>query len=63
MTEKQKLLMLIDCIEKFNEAKSKYEKHPGGGASQKIKNQLAREYKIKLVEMNNAVFNIKQQLK
>lgn len=63
MTDKQMILTLIDCIEKVSAAKEKYVKHPGGGASQKIKNKLAKELSIRFSEMNNAVFNIKQLLK
>lgn len=63
MTEKEMLLKLIDCVEKMNEAKAKYVNHPGGGASQKIKNKLAQEYGIKVRQLNNTVFNIKQLLK
>ena len=63
LTEKEMLLKLIDCVEKVNEAKQKYEMHPGGGASQKIKNKLAKECQLRNIELANAVFNIKQLLK
>lgn len=63
MNDKQMLLKLIETIEAMNEAKIKYENHPGGGASQKIKNKLFQNYSLRFTEMNNAVFNIKQLLK
>jgi hypothetical protein len=63
MTHLEMLTKLIECVEKMTAAKEKYEKHPGGGASQKIKNKLFQEYRQRLLEMNNAVFNIKQLLK
>ena len=63
MIHSEMLRTLIDCYENMKSAKEKYEKHPGGGASQKIKNQLAKELRIKNAELDNSVFNIKQLLK
>lgn len=63
MTHLEMLKTIINCWENLTEAKTKYEKHPGGGASQKIKNRLSEAYRIKIAEMNNAVFNIKQLVK
>jgi len=63
ISEKEMLAKLIECVENTEAARIKYAQHPGGGASQKIKNKLAKEYSQKLSQLNNAVFNIKQQLK
>jgi hypothetical protein len=63
MSKEEMLKKLIECVDNMFEAKKKYEAHPGGGASQKIKNKLACEYKQRLTELGNASFNIKQHLK
>ncbi len=63
MTDREMLNTLINCCEEMIKAKEKYKQHPGGGASQKIKNRLAQDLKIKEFQLGNAVFNIKQFLK
>lgn len=63
MTDTQMLKSLINASERMFEAKAKYEKHPGGGASQKIKNKLAKELNISYQELNNLTFNLKQLIK
>ncbi len=63
MTHTEMLKKLIDSVEAMTKAKDKYNNHRFSGNSQKIKKQLFKEYNQKWMEMNNAVFNIKQLIR
>jgi hypothetical protein len=63
MTHTEMLIKLIEAGESMREAERKYSAHPGGGASQKMKNRLAQDVHIKRVQFDNTIFNIKQFLK
>lgn len=63
MTENEMINKLIEHGEKLRIAQKKYYSHPGGGASQKIKNQLRKKARVAEAEFDNVIFNIKQLIK
>jgi len=63
MTEQEMLKKIIIAYDAMKAAKDKYYEHPGGGASQTIKNRLSKEFRQKEQELDNLIFNIKQLVK
>ena len=63
MTHTEMLKSMIAAYESMQDAKVKYYSHPGGGASQQIKNKLAADFRQKEQELSNLVFNVKQFIK
>jgi hypothetical protein len=63
MTHTEMLKSLIGCAERYRKAQKEYWAHPGGGASQKIRNKLKKEMVSLGRQLDNAVFNINQFLK
>jgi hypothetical protein len=60
MTEQDMLKSIIIAYDAMKAAKDKYYQHPGGGASQTVKNRLSREFRQKEQELDNTIFNVKQ---
>lgn len=63
MTNKELLVTVIESGKKMIQAKNDYDKHPGGGASQKNKNRLWKEYKLAAQQFANVIFNAEQLIK
>lgn len=58
---KEDLKLLTDVISEYRNARNRYNNHPGGGASQVVKNRLFKECMTKQRELDDVTLKIKHK--